>query len=190
MDGLNPFDQTIMVAVQSACHNPVTDAVFPVITYLGEKGIFWIVLALGLAILGGKSGWRRCGVLMLLAMLAGLLIGEAGIKNMVCRPRPFQDYPGFAALLIPPPSGFSFPSGHTCSSFAAATVVFCRDKRWGAGALGLAMLIGFSRIFLFVHYPTDVLAGAALGVLCGLAAALVDRRFAGSGQDTGEKTQK
>lgn len=181
MDGLNPFDQAIMAGVQQACHNLVTDTVFPVITYLGEKGLFWIALALGLVIFGKKRGWRQWGVLMLAAMAAGLLVGELGMKNLVCRPRPFQDYPGFAQLLIPPPSGFSFPSGHTCASFGAATVIFWKDRRWGGGALGLAALIGFSRVFLFVHYPTDVLAGALLGVLCGLGAvALGKRLFAGS----------
>ena len=105
---------------------------------------------------------------MLGAMLLGLLIGEVTIKNIVCRPRPFQELSRDIQLLIPPPSGWSFPSGHSCASFAAATAIFLRDKRWGTGALLLAALIAFSRVFLFVHYPTDVLAGSALGVACAL----------------------
>lgn len=71
-------------------------------------------------------------------------------------------------LLIREPASWSFPSGHSAASFAAATVVFAYFRRWGAAALGLAALIAFSRVFLFVHYPTDVLAGAALGALCAL----------------------
>lgn len=176
MPGLNAFDQTVMGFIQSHCHTALADQVFPLVTSLGEGGVFWIALAALLLAFGKKSGWRATGFLMLCAMLAGLLIGEAGLKNIVCRPRPFMDYPGYAALLIPPPSGFSFPSGHTCGSFAAAVTVFYRDKRWGAGALALAGLIGFSRVFLFVHYPTDVLAGAALGVLCAVGAQVVWRR--------------
>lgn len=175
---MNPFDQSIMSFIQAHCHNAVTDAVFPAVTYLGESGLFWILLALLLIVLGKKNGWRRTGCLMLAAMLLGLLIGEVTIKNLVCRPRPFQLISNDIQLLIPPPSGWSFPSGHSCASFAAATAVFLKDKRWGAGALVLAALIAFSRVFLFVHYPTDVLAGAALGVACALAAAYAYRRFA------------
>ena len=106
----------------------------------------------------------------------GLLLGEIALKNIICRPRPFQDMPGIP-LLIPPPSGYSFPSGHSCASFAAATIIFLKDRRPGAAALALAALIAFSRVFLFVHYPTDVLAGSLLGVLCALAAAYGYRRL-------------
>ena len=105
---------------------------------------------------------------MLLSMLAAFLVGEVFLKNVVDRPRPFQTYPGAVQLLIQEPASWSFPSGHSAASFAAATVIFAYFRRWGAAALGLAALIAFSRVFLFVHYPTDVLAGAALGALCAL----------------------
>lgn len=167
------FDQTVMTFIQTHCHTAVTDAVFPLITYLGEGGAVWILLALGLILFGRKSGWRSVGWTMAFALLAGLLVGELALKNIVCRPRPFQLISSEVRLLIPPPSGYSFPSGHSCSSFGAAVVIFRRDKRFGAGALVLAALIAFSRVFLFVHYPTDVLAGALLGVLCGLGASLL-----------------
>lgn len=167
---MNPFDQSVMSFVQTNCHNAFTDHLFPVVTYLGEAGVFWIALAVLLVIFGKKSGWRVTGAAMLAAMLMGLLIGELCVKNIVCRPRPFQVVSRDIRLLIPPPSGWSFPSGHSCASFAAATVLFRKDKRWGAAALILAALIAFSRVFLFVHYPTDVLAGVALGVLCGIVA--------------------
>lgn len=179
MNGLNPFDQAVMGFVQTHCHNQLADAVFPVITYLGEGGVLWIILALALLIFGRESG-RKTGVLMLFAMLAGLLIGELALKNIVCRPRPFVEFPDYAKALIPPalippPSGYSFPSGHSCSSFAAGTVIFIRSRhtcrRFGLLALILAGLIAFSRVFLFVHYPTDVLCGAALGVICALCSA-------------------
>ncbi len=173
---MNPFDQAVMSFIQSNFHNPLTDSIFPFITYLGESGVFWILLSLLIIILGRRNGWRAAGCLMLAAMVLGLLIGEAALKNIVCRPRPFHDAPG-AALLIPPPSGWSFPSGHSCASFAAATVIFLRDKRFGTAALILAALIAFSRVFLFVHYPTDVLAGSLLGALCALAVTFAYRRL-------------
>lgn len=169
------FDLTVLRFIQAHCHNPLTDSVFPVITELGEAGFIWIALALLMLALGRKRGWSTTGWLVLFSMLLGLLIGEVGLKNIVCRPRPFMEWTPGPELLIPPPDGWSFPSGHSCSSFAAATTIFMKDKRWGAAAFVLAGLIAFSRVFLFVHYPTDVLAGAALGVLCALVTALVYR---------------
>lgn len=173
---MNPFDSAVMTFVQSGFHNPITDTVFPAVTYLGESGIFWILLSLLIIALGRKNGWRTTGCLMLAAMLLGLLLGEIALKNIICRPRPFQEMPEIS-LLIPPPSSYSFPSGHSCASFAAATIIFLKDKRPGTAALALAALIAFSRVFLFVHYPTDVLAGSLLGVLCALAAAYGYRRL-------------
>ncbi len=173
---MNPFDSAVMTFVQSGFHNPVTDTIFPAVTYLGESGIFWILLSLLIIALGRKNGWRTTGCLMLAAMLLGLLLGEIALKNIICRPRPFQEMPEIS-LLIPPPSGYSFPSGHSCASFAAATIIFLKDKRPGTAALALAALIAFSRVFLFVHDPTDVLAGSLLGVLCALAAAYGYRRL-------------
>lgn len=164
--GLNSFDGGIMSFVQAHFHNAFTDRIFPFITYLGEAGCFWILL---LTVMLFFKRARRCGVLGLCAMAMGLVLGEGLIKNLVCRPRPFADYPNFCELLISPPSGFSFPSGHTCASFAAAVTIFLHYKKPGILALILASLIGFSRIFLFVHYPTDVLAGALLGIVSALA---------------------
>ena len=187
---IESWDWSVLTCIGETCHNALTDAVFPLITYLGEGGAVWLLLALGLILFGRRAGWRSTGWTMALAMLAGLLIGEIALKNMVCRPRPFQFISSEVPLLIPPPSGYSFPSGHSCSSFAAAVVIFRRDKRFGAGALVLAALIAFSRMFLFVHFPSDVLAGTLLGVLCGLAApvlygkaaaALAKRRGSGQG---------
>lgn len=167
------LDLTVLRFVQAHCHNALTDSVFPVITYLGEAGLIWIALALLMLALGRKRGWTATGWLVLISMLLGLLIGEVGIKNLVCRPRPFMEFAPGPELLIPPPSGWSFPSGHSCSSFAAATTIFMKDKRWGAAAFLLAGLIAFSRVFLFVHWPSDVAAGAVLGVLCAIVTRLV-----------------
>ncbi len=174
MTGINGFDGAVMAFIQTHCHNIVTDSVFPVLTYLGEAGAIWIIAALFL-LFWKKT--RRQGVLVLCAMAAGFLLGEILLKNTVCRERPFQTFPAYTTLLISPPSGFSFPSGHTCSSFAAATVLFRFSKKWGIAALVLACLIAFSRIFLFVHWPTDVLAGAVLGIACGLLTVFFSKRL-------------
>ena len=100
-------------------------------------------------------------------MTVTLLFGELTLKNIICRLRPcnvFTDFP----MLIARPTSYSFPSGHTSSSFAAALILTLRHKKIGWLAYIPAVLIAFSRIFLFVHYPTDVLAGILLGTLAAL----------------------
>lgn len=184
-----PFDQTVLRFIQAHCHNTVTDAIFPAVTYLGEGGLFWILLSLLLILLGKKRNWRSTGIVMLSAMLLGLLIGEVTLKNIVCRPRPFMEIAPGPELLIPPPDGYSFPSGHSCASFAAATAIFIRDKRFGAAAFVLAGLIAFSRVFLFVHYPTDVLAGALLGVVCAIVVYITYGRLMEMRRDRSEDTK-
>ena len=114
---------------------------------------------------------------MLAALLIGLLVGNVFLKEWVMRPRPFVTHPELTALLDPGDQ-WSFPSGHTLSSFAAATALCFFHRKAGAVAYAVAALIGFSRLYACVHYPTDVLAGLLIGILCGLLAAwLVDRLF-------------
>lgn len=98
------------------------------------------------------------------------------LKNLIQRPRPFTLLPG-VSLLIPPPGSSSFPSGHTGSSFACAAAIFLLNRKWGVPALALAALIAFSRLYLSVHYPTDLLAGALLGVGSALLARWLCRRL-------------
>lgn len=170
MDGINIFDSTVMAAVQESLHNVVTDTIFPVITYLGEGGVIW--LALSVVMLFFKKT-RRGGICALCAIAVGFLAGEIILKNIVCRPRPFQTFPEYARLLIAEPSGWSFPSGHSCSSFAAATALLLNNRKIGAPALILAILIAFSRVFLFVHWPSDILVGATLGILTAVGVQLL-----------------
>lgn len=151
-------------------HHPILDSVMVFISSLGNGGIFWIVLALLLCIYP-KS--RRCGVSMLAAMLIGLLIGNGFLKNMVARARPCWVNTQIP-LLVPNPTDYSFPSGHTLASFEAAVTIFLHNRRWGIPALLLAGLIAFSRMYLFVHYPTDV----AAGMLLGIAIAILVHRYA------------
>lgn len=167
MEFFLPFDVPILSFVQQHLHNPFTDFFFPLATYLGELGACWVFISLVLLFM---KKYRRAGILMLAAMLLGTLLGEVLLKNIICRPRPFTYaslLPPGASLLISPPSGYSFPSGHTCASFAAATALFTQHKKEGLLAYGLALLIAFSRVFLLVHFPSDVMAGALLGVSLG-----------------------
>jgi undecaprenyl-diphosphatase len=104
---------------------------------------------------------------VLVALLIGLLLANLTVKPLVARPRPFQIDTALT-LLIPPPGEFSFPSGHSVSSAAAATVLALGNKKFGWVAVPLAALIAFSRLYLTVHFPTDVIAGLLLGCAIGL----------------------
>lgn len=139
------------------------DSFMVTVTHLGDAGIVWITLGFILCICRKT---RVCGILLLTGLLIGLLLGNVALKNIIARDRPCW-IREMTDLLIAVPKDYSFPSGHTLSSFIAATVLFHCDKRWGIPAYILAALIAFSRLYLFVHFPTDVLAGMILGIIIG-----------------------
>lgn len=107
---------------------------------------------------------RKCGLLVLVAMLFSLVAGEAVIKNLVCRIRPCYVDTAIE-LLVNRPNSYSFPSGHTASSFTAACVIFYFFRKPGIFAVLFAALMAFSRMYLFVHFPTDILGGILLGIV-------------------------
>lgn len=161
---MNEFELKILDFIRDNLACPFLDAVMPVITLFGEHGIFWIAVALLLIIL---SKTRKTGISMGIALLMGLIIGNLILKNVVGRIRPYDLNPGIE-ILVARLSDFSFPSGHTLASFEAATVLFIYNKRLGIPAVTLASLIALSRLYLYVHYPTDVLAGIILGIFIGI----------------------
>lgn len=167
-DQISSFDHRVLAAINSSMRAPIMDSIMPWITKLGDGGVFWIALALILLI---PKKTRRTGAAMAVAMLLGLIIGNGLIKNLVMRTRPFDlAHPivSRSNLLISPPGDYSFPSGHTLASFEAATALFKDHTVYGFLAYVLAILIAFSRLYLQVHYPSDVLGGAILGFLLGL----------------------
>lgn len=157
------MDFSILDFIQNYMRNDLLDFFFSRITVLGNSGLIWVII--GLFLLFQKK-YRTIGIGMLLALLITYLINDHLVKSLVARPRPFTYCD--ITLLIPAPKGFSFPSGHSCSSFCAAVFLFCNNRKWGIPALVLAALIAFSRMYLYVHFPTDVLCGCLLGSLCGL----------------------
>lgn len=157
------FDWGILHWIQNTIACPFLDAVVPKLTMLGNAGIIWILA--GLALLCSKK-YRRQGALVLMGLLAGLLVGNIVLKNLVARPRPCWLDPS-VRLLIVSPTDYSFPSGHTLSSTIAATILTKTDRRFGYAAIPLAVLIALSRLYLYVHFPSDVLIAALLGLLIG-----------------------
>lgn len=147
-------------------HHPVLDRVLTLITSLGDAGFIWIITC---AILLLLKKTRRWGIIFAVALLLMYLFGEILLKNIFQRARPFTLLPEFQ-LLVPPPSSYSFPSVHSVTAFTSATVLCFMDKRIGVCAQILAALIAFSRVYLVLHYFSDVLVGALLGVGCAFLA--------------------
>lgn len=146
-------------------HTPLLDKILAFITSLGNAGIIWIVLAVVLLILPKT---RKTGIIVAAALLMDLVLCNLILKNLVARVRPY-DVNTAIAILIKKPLDFSFPSGHTAASFAAMTALFlAKMKKAWIAALILAVLIAFSRLYFYVHYPTDVLGGAVVGILSGI----------------------
>ncbi len=146
-------------------HTPLLDKILAFITSLGNAGIIWIVLAVVLLILPKT---RKTGIIVAAALLMDFVLCNLILKNLVARMRPY-DVNTAIAILIKKPLDFSFPSGHTAASFAAMTALFlAKMKKAWIAALVLAVLIAFSRLYFYVHYPTDVLGGAVVGILSGI----------------------
>lgn len=156
------LDGGFLLFLQDSVRNPILNSIMIFITSLGDEGMIWIAATVALLI---PKKTRKIGIMSAVALLGSLLINNNIVKNIVQRPRPFVTFTDLR-IIIPTPSEFSFPSGHTSSSFAAAAVFYRHlPKKLGLPSVILAGLIGFSRLYVGVHYPTDVIAGIIMGIL-------------------------
>ena len=162
---LAEIELSILNFIQEYLRGPLGDVVIPFITKLGDAGIIWILLAAGLLI---YPKTRRLGAAVALSLILEALACNVILKPLVARTRPFDLVE--ISLLIPKPEDFSFPSGHTGAAFACVGGLYwAKSKLWIPTAV-LGGLIAFSRLYLHVHFPTDVAAGIILGLISGWAA--------------------
>lgn len=180
-DSFLSFDLSVFQWIQGI-QNDFLDAVLVGITTLGNAGAIFIVLGLGLFI---TKKYRKAGFAVIVALLVMLICNDLFLKELFARPRPFnlfdsdpQKYAEWGRAYIYPelvnkPSSYSFPSGHTSSAFAAAIALLWQNRKWGVPVTIFAALMGFSRIYVEVHYCTDVIAGVVSGAVCALAAVLI-----------------
>ncbi|SFR69002.1 phosphatase PAP2 family protein [Anaeromicropila populeti] len=158
---ITELDQNILLWIQEYLRTPVLTKIMQMITVLGDNAIIWTLIGFGLVF---YAKYRRVGFVVNLSVMLEMFVVNQFLKNIFARTRPFVAMEELEHLTRAPHS-YSFPSGHTASSFAAAMVLFLMlPRKYGISALCLAALIGFSRIYLGVHYLTDVLAGMALGM--------------------------
>lgn len=169
------LDGNILLWIQENVRNEYLTPVFKFITRLGDRGMIWIVLSLLLVVFRVT---RKTGVLVALSLLMSLLVNNVILKNLVQRIRPYEVVQGLTHL-IEKQRDYSFPSAHTGASFAVATIIYCEmPKKYGIPAMILAGLIAVSRLYLGVHYPSDVLCGALTGTaLALLVRTCYDRRI-------------
>ena len=145
-------------------HTPLADAVMIAASTLGNGGILWILLTIILLCIPKT---RTIGIVMAVSLCMDALLCNVILKPMIARIRPYHVNTAIE-LLVRPPRDYSFPSGHTAASFAAvAALYFTGQKKMGRIFLIAAILIAFSRMYLYIHYPTDILGGILVGVLSG-----------------------
>ena len=165
------LDGNLLLWIQEYIRNDLLTPVMRFLTHLGDAGFLWIVCTI-LFLLWRKR--RGTGICMTFSLLCSLLVNNLLLKNLVARTRPYEAVEGLSRI-IEAQVDLSFPSGHAGSSFAAAVAVFLTcPKRIGIPALALAALISLSRLYVGVHYPTDVIAGALIG---SAAAVLVHKCY-------------
>lgn len=188
---LNEFIVNIDVAIYQfvdSIMNPVLNAIMTFITHLGDTpGIIWWVLGIGLLI---PKKTRKLGILVFAGLVVSTVINNLVLKELIDRPRPYNidpavwenagytyEWPGLIAKSSSP----SFPSGHTSTSIGAAFALLlgCKNKERAIGipAFILSFLIGFSRIYVHVHYPTDVIVGAVVGLISGFIAYILVKKL-------------
>lgn len=154
------MEADILLWIQNNIRNDVLTPIFKFVTTLGNAGMIWIVLSVGLLI---PKKTRRVGVLALVSLSFSALIDNVILKNVVARTRPYDVIEGLTSL-VGVQKDYSFPSGHTGSAFAAAVVMFLGlPKKYGIPILVFACLMGLSRLYVGVHYPSDVLGGVLIG---------------------------
>ena len=170
---IQTLDFSILYWIQDHLRCSLLDWLMPKLSVLGDSGIIWIVAAL--ALIAAKRH-RRCGITLAAGLLCSLLLGNLLLKPLIARPRPCW-LDETVILLVSAPGDYSFPSGHSLSAFIAAVILLRYDRRFGIPALVLAAFIAFSRLYLFVHFPSDVLAGILLGTGVGLGVSLLAERF-------------
>ena len=162
------FDLPILEWIRANIWCEVLDVAMPIITTFGDGGIFWIAWSV-LLMFFPKT--RKTGLGMAFALAMGLVVCNLTLKPMVARIRPYDLQAELSVtinLLQGAMHDFSFPSGHTIASFEAATVLLKNSKKMGIPAYILAIMVAFSRLYLYVHYPTDVIASIILGTIFAL----------------------
>ena len=168
------IDWTVLDFIQKFFRCDFLDFAMPKITMLGNGGFIWILAA---SILTFTKKYRKCGITLLIGLAIGGILGNLVLKPLIARPRPCWLDPSFE-LLISNPTDYSFPSGHTMVSVISAIILTISNKRFGFVVVPLAILIIFSRLYLYVHFPTDILGAILLGTIVSIFSKFIVEKLA------------
>lgn len=173
MSAILDFDFKILDFIQEKLSCGALDFLMPKLTLLGKAGLIWILAAIAMII---SRKYRRKGIELAVSLASCLVVGNLLLKNLVARARPcwINDT---VNMLVSIPKDYSFPSGHAMTAFAAAAVITCANKKLGITAYILAVCLAFSRMYLYVHFPTDILAGAAIGTIIGFGVCFLSKKL-------------
>lgn len=170
MNALVQAEGQFLLYIQENLRFNWLNPIFKFITFLGDLGWFWLLLTL-IFLIVRKS--RRTGMIMFASAGINIFLVNVILKNAFARTRPYIIFESLISL-VGEESDFSFPSGHSAISFSVATVILlCLPKKFGIPAIVLAFLISVSRLYVGVHYPTDVICGILIGIFCAFVAKFV-----------------
>ncbi len=174
-------------------HNPILDKINFYVTNLGKAGIFWVLLTMVLLLVLGNKQYKASGKTGLRSfifqhekqiawasfwsLVLSVFIVNIVLKNVTMRCRPAWILDPANAMLVSQ-SDYSFPSGHTSASFSSAVAIYQYNKKWGTAALVLAACISISRLYLFIHWPTDVIVSVFIGIFDGIMGTLIAKTIA------------
>ena len=176
MELIQAFDEACVFFIYNHIQGGPFDGIMAFITKLGDKGMLWIALTLLLLILSIRnSSLRPMAISCALALILSAIFCNIVIKPAVMRIRPYDILD--ITLMVERLSDYSFPSGHTSAAFAFATALWLNNRRLGISALTAAFLMALTRLYLCVHFPTDVIAGAMLGCICAVIAVYLVKKF-------------
>lgn len=171
LEYIQNIDWTILHWIRDTLQCGALDFIMLKITALGNGNAIWIVAA---ALMTISKKYRKYGITLFAALAVGMLVGNVCLKPLIARERPcwLESVP----LLIANPSDYSFPSGHTMFSVIGAYVLTSANRKFGLPSILLAVLIGFSRLYLYMHFPSDVLTSVVIGILIAGTAVFVARK--------------
>ncbi|WP_124101233.1 phosphatase PAP2 family protein [Ruminococcus sp. Marseille-P6503] len=162
LEAVTNADFAVLDLIQKL-HSKALDFIMQAITVSGDNGYIWIAVCIVLICIPKT---RKIGIFTAVTLIVEVILNDGIVKGIIARERPFIQNSAIDTI-IRQPSGYSFPSGHSASSFAAATAIFMHNKRLGIPAYVLAALIAFSRLYFYVHFPSDVIIGSLFGMLIG-----------------------
>ena len=178
------WEFVILNFIQDNIRNPVLDKIMPFISMLGALGIVWIVWTIICLI---TKKYRRLGTRLSAALILTLIVCSGILKPIVSRLRPYE-LNSTIQLTVKPEFDTSFPSGHTFFAFSVATVCFMYNKKLGIIMYLFAFLMAFSRLYLYVHFPTDVIFGAVFGIITGIIAGKLENYIVEKEQNPDNKS--